>query len=161
MVCRIVLTGNNRARPEKSASNSPARNADIQIPRSIRTNCSITLRISCKTQDNLQCRLKALTPTKRARISERFSHKFCEENYRVEMVQSGGFEPPTFGATIRRSNQLSYDCIAPCSARFLGKLGGKCKSRNRDFPQLVKKTSPEPDSPCQIRRFVNNLCGDG
>ncbi len=72
------------------------------------------------------------------------------------MVQSGGFEPPTFGATIRRSNQLSYDCIAPCSARFLGKLGGKCKSRNRDFPQLVKKTSPEPESLCLISGFVNN-----
>ncbi len=72
------------------------------------------------------------------------------------MVQSGGFEPPTFGATIRRSNQLSYDCIVPCSARFLGKLGGKCKRRNRDFPQLVKKTSPEPDSPCLIWLSVNN-----
>lgn len=26
------------------------------------------------------------------------------------MVQSGGLEPPAFGATSRRSNQLSYDC---------------------------------------------------
>src|SRR5271163_4419306 len=27
------------------------------------------------------------------------------------MVQLGGFEPPTSGSTIRRSNQLSYNCI--------------------------------------------------
>ncbi len=29
----------------------------------------------------------------------------------VRMVQLGGLEPPTFGATIRRSNQLSYSCM--------------------------------------------------
>jgi hypothetical protein len=27
------------------------------------------------------------------------------------LVQLGGLEPPTFGATIRRSNQLSYNCL--------------------------------------------------
>ncbi len=27
------------------------------------------------------------------------------------LVQLGGFEPPTSGSTIRRSNQLSYNCI--------------------------------------------------
>jgi hypothetical protein len=26
------------------------------------------------------------------------------------LVQLGGFEPPTSGSTIRRSNQLSYNC---------------------------------------------------
>ncbi len=26
------------------------------------------------------------------------------------MVQLGGLEPPTSGSTIRRSNQLSYNC---------------------------------------------------
>ena len=26
------------------------------------------------------------------------------------VVQLGGLEPPTFGSTIRRSNQLSYSC---------------------------------------------------
>ncbi|MDB5547579.1 MAG: hypothetical protein JWP21_1026 [Tardiphaga sp.] len=28
------------------------------------------------------------------------------------MVQLGGLEPPTSGSTDRRSNQLSYNCIA-------------------------------------------------
>jgi len=27
------------------------------------------------------------------------------------VVQLGGFEPPTSGSTIRRSNQLSYNCL--------------------------------------------------
>ena len=27
------------------------------------------------------------------------------------LVQLGGFEPPTSGSTIRRSNQLSYSCM--------------------------------------------------
>lgn len=29
----------------------------------------------------------------------------------IRLVQLGGFEPPTSGSTIRRSNQLSYSCI--------------------------------------------------
>jgi hypothetical protein len=33
----------------------------------------------------------------------------------VWMVQLGGLEPPTFGATIRRSNQLSYSCTRGAS----------------------------------------------
>ena len=36
------------------------------------------------------------------------------------MVRLGGFEPPTFGATIQRSNQLSYNRVSvtgsgPCN----------------------------------------------
>src|SRR5580693_8217492 len=32
------------------------------------------------------------------------------------MVQLGGLEPPTSGSTIRRSNQLSYNCMRPFRA---------------------------------------------
>jgi hypothetical protein len=33
-----------------------------------------------------------------------------------KMVQLGGLEPPTSGATIRRSNQLSYSCTTKTAA---------------------------------------------
>jgi hypothetical protein len=34
-----------------------------------------------------------------------------QPQYGGEMVQLGGLEPPTFGSTNRRSNQLSYNCM--------------------------------------------------
>src|SRR6201986_634188 len=34
------------------------------------------------------------------------------------MVQLGGLEPPTSGSTIRRSNQLSYNCMPRPEGRF-------------------------------------------
>src|SRR6185312_10131963 len=39
------------------------------------------------------------------------------------MVQLGGLEPPTSGSTIRRSNQLSYNCTRARSGRRGRKLG--------------------------------------
>ncbi len=36
------------------------------------------------------------------------------------LVQLGGFEPPTSGSTIRRSNQLSYSCTGSCRTRRAG-----------------------------------------
>src|SRR4051812_22882118 len=46
------------------------------------------------------------------------------------MVQLGGLEPPTSGSTIRRSNQLSYNCThglaANSSEPFSGALPGAC-----------------------------------
>ena len=41
----------------------------------------------------------------------RFSRGLRNRQFgRLGVVQSGGLEPPTSGSTIRRSNQLSYDC---------------------------------------------------
>ena len=35
----------------------------------------------------------------------------------VKLVQLGGLEPPTSGSTIRRSNQLSYNCTRGAEIR--------------------------------------------
>ncbi len=43
------------------------------------------------------------------------------------MVQTSGFEPPTFGATIRRSNQLSYVCKGLEVARTILARDAICK----------------------------------
>ena len=52
----------------------------------------------------------------------------CPERTFWGMVQTGGFEPPTFGATIRRSNQLSYVCIRAFKvARTLLARTANCK----------------------------------
>jgi hypothetical protein len=44
------------------------------------------------------------------------------DNYLILLVQSGGLEPPTSGSTIRRSNQLSYDCTGLQAFRERRKL---------------------------------------
>ena len=44
----------------------------------------------------------------------------------IGLVQLGGFEPPTSGSTIRRSNQLSYNCTIR-RGRKLGSPPGKSK----------------------------------
>ena len=43
------------------------------------------------------------------------------------LVQLGGFEPPTSGSTIRRSNQLSYNCT-PVERRNLVAAPRKIKA---------------------------------
>ena len=40
------------------------------------------------------------------------------------MVQLGGFEPPTSGSTIRRSNQLSYSCMRGPEGPGAGEIMG-------------------------------------
>ncbi len=41
------------------------------------------------------------------------------------LVQLGGLEPPTSCSTDRRSNQLSYNCIARAGPKKGSRMGGK------------------------------------
>ena len=44
------------------------------------------------------------------------------------VVQLGGLEPPTSGSTIRRSNQLSYNCTSQKEGRKLWPAPRKSKA---------------------------------
>ena len=53
-----------------------------------------------------------------------------------EVVQLGGLEPPTSGSTIRRSNQLSYNC--PLTACVVAKAAFSQARNLRPGPRLCK-----------------------
>ena len=63
--------------------------------------------------------------------------------YLIPLVQSGGIEPPTSGSTIRRSNQLSYDCTVSFGGRKLWAAPGKSKPNDR-LNRDINATGPEP-----------------
>lgn len=67
------------------------------------------------------------------------------------MVQTGGFEPPTFGATIRRSNQLSYVCLASAAEHRRSFLDwqGPLKTNFREF----HRTGPNCANTRRDKRF--------
>lgn len=78
---------------------------------------------------------------------------------RTRMVQLGGLEPPTFGATIRRSNQLSYSCTG-LDRVLIGDDAGLGKRPSeplpRDRPRRNGSTRPSrrttaSDSPYALR----------
>ena len=55
------------------------------------------------------------------------------------MVQLPGLEPGTFGATIRRSNQLSYSCTG-LDGVLIGDDAELGKSRSRAIPSQGRRT---------------------
>ena len=63
-----------------------------------------------------------------------------------KLVQLGGLEPPTSGSTIRRSNQLSYNCtrLAASNGKARTRTGvlwaGHSKSKALDGPRPAKLT---------------------
>ena len=88
--------------------------------------------------------------------NRRFSIRVRIDYVIGKMVQLGGLEPPTSGSTIRRSNQLSYNCIfgwtrhiGPAqraierAARIRGKLGA--------MPEFGK-TGDDPKQKARIKK---------
>jgi hypothetical protein len=87
-----------QSQENKGASPIPVR-GDRSAPAGNRDEaCSFVLGSTCRTG-----RVDAL----RARLQRGWEWR---ATYAEILVQPGGLEPPTFGATIRRSNQLSYGC---------------------------------------------------
>jgi len=74
---------------------------------------------------------------------------------RGKMVQLGGIEPPTSGSTIRRSNQLSYNCIldgrdqkpAPGAPFKGGPMRGKLGATPRFGKTAVGRQKARTDGP--------------
>jgi hypothetical protein len=81
------------------------------------------------------------------------------------MVQLGGLEPPTSGSTIRRSNQLSYNCtLDPAGIGVLWASHSKSKALGvpdgpQDRPFIGPPGTPElrmvtPPSVTITRKFL-------
>ena len=65
----------------------------------------------------------------------------AERGGNAGVVQLGGLEPPTFGSTIRRSNQLSYSCKMPALPNAAQ------TSRNSSRAQVDQAWKGRPNSP--------------
>ena len=61
------------------------------------------------------------------------------------MVQLSGFEPPTFGATIRRSNQLSYNCI----------VAQRLQTSGADFKEMFVARKSPGENPGLCRKLAS------
>jgi hypothetical protein len=66
------------------------------------------------------------------------------------VVQLGGFEPPTSGSTIRRSNQLSYSCMWGARARGAEIMGATRQKQATEYRAL---------HPCGEPRGIRKLRG--
>jgi hypothetical protein len=73
-------------------------------------------------------------------------HWIVSDKCLKRMVQLGGLEPPTSGSTIRRSNQLSYNCtrLAASNGKARTRTGvlwaGHSKSKALEGPGPTKLT---------------------
>ena len=74
------------------------------------------------------------------------------------MVQSGGFEPPAFGATSRRSNQLSYDCTSFAYGLSTNRMHFKLFYEGNNV-RPTKSLNKKPGTQCPGFKSVVN-CGN-
>ncbi len=68
------------------------------------------------------------------------------ECYGIGMVQLSGIEPPTSGSTIRRSNQLSYNCTSQNEGRKLWPGPRKSKAVLRAYDPLSSLAGRSPQA---------------
>ena len=68
-----------------------------------------------------------------------------------KVVQLGGLEPPTSGSTIRRSNQLSYNCTTTAHTALRPKRPSPCPALSPGWAWLPTRPCPLGSDPTELQ----------